>query len=93
MVGSLLVQLILDEKSSIGCSHLVPSYLDMLGFKKKKADELEGHLRKRAAAMTLMPAGEEVGSSTSDPTYLPDDRVTSSRFLLCCGPGLGVSSV
>ena len=39
MVGSLLVQLILDEKSSIGCSHLVPSYLDMLGFKKKKADE------------------------------------------------------
>lgn len=34
-------------------------------------------IRTRAAVMTLIPAGKKVGSSTSDPTHLPDDRVTS----------------
>jgi hypothetical protein len=56
-----------------------------------KAKEREGReLEKRVRAMTLF---SRVGSSTSDPTYLPDDRVTLSRFLLSCGHELGVSSV
>jgi hypothetical protein len=49
--------------------------------------------RKWAEVMTLIQAGKKVGSSTSDPTYLPDDRVTLSRFLLFYGLELGVSSV
>jgi hypothetical protein len=43
--------------------------------------------------MTLILTGYKVGSSTSDPTYLPDDRVTLLQFSLFCDFELGVSSI
>lgn len=62
------------------------------GFSKQKQMNEKGN-KGKGAVMTLIQAGKKVGSSTSDPTCLPDNCVTSLRFLLFCGPELGVLSV
>jgi hypothetical protein len=80
MMRGFPIQLVLDEESSIWCSHLIIRVWS-LKF-EERAEEQERALEKRAAMMTLVPANGQVGSSTSDPTYMPDDRVTLSRFLL-----------
>lgn len=55
---------------------------------KKRALEEE-----RAAVLTLMAGKGKDGSSTTDPTYVPGDRVTSSRCSLFRDADFGVLSV
>jgi hypothetical protein len=80
MMRSSSIQLILDEESSVWCSHLVPDIWVSQVLEERQMGE-KG-IGEGAAMMTLVPTSGQVGSSTIDPTYLPDDRVTLSRFLL-----------
>jgi hypothetical protein len=80
MMRGFSIQLVLDEESSVWCSHLIIGVWS-LKF-EERAEEQERTHKERAAMMTLVPTSGQVGSSTSDPTYVPDDRVTLSRFLL-----------